>query len=328
MSNLPRPVSAPATPDLEIPDMPGPKGCFKSCGIGCAAIAALLVIGGVIIASLAWKALNGDGDGRSATVMSSAAPAGAVSEPMGERAARLTTAHGGRVLLVLGEGEFHLRPAKPGEGLHARAEYDSTLHRLTERFSVLPDSTWEYHLDCRRIQSGSFLRQIFGGERSNAKVYVYLPPDVPVDLDLQARRGGCVADLGGLWLRTGDIRFDQGGMELEFSSPLREPMESLRLQARMGGIEASRVGNASPRALDVDCAMGGGEIDLRGAWRGDCVARASARMGGVAIKVPPEMRVEGHGAGEPSLTGSQTEVPAPVLRLTASATMGEVEVIR
>lgn len=308
--------------------MSGPKGCFKSCGIGCAAVAALLVIGGVIVASLAWKALNGDGDRRPATGVSSPAPPGSVSEPMSARAARLTTTHGGRVRLVLGEGEFHLRPAKPGEGLHARAEYDSTLHRLTERFSVLPDSTWEYHLDCRQIQSGSFLKQIFGGDRTNAKVYVYLPAEVPLDLDLQGRRGGCVADLGGLWLRTGDIRFDQGGLELEFSSPLREPMESLRLQARMGGIEASRVGNASPRALDVDCAMGGADVDLRGAWRGDCTAHASARMGGVALQVPAEMRVEGHGAGEPTLTGSQPEVPAPVLRLTASAKMGEVEVVR
>lgn len=308
--------------------MAQPKGCLKSCGIGCAAFAALLVIGGVIISTLAWKALNGDGKGRPAAGVAIEAPAGSVSEPMSSRAARLTTTHGGRVRLVLGEGEFRLRPAGPGEGLHARAEYDSTVHRLTERFSVLPDSTWEYHLDCRQVGSSSFLKQLFGGERTNAKVTVYLPAEVPLDLDLHARRGGCEADLGGLWLRTGEIRFDQGGIELEFSSPLREPMDSLRLQARMGGISAKRVGNASPRALDIDCAMGGGDIDLRGAWRGDCVARASARMGGVSLKVPADMRVEGHGASEPSLAAANAEVPAPVLRLTVDAKMGEIEVTR
>ncbi len=308
--------------------MSGPKGCFKSCAIGCAAFAALLVIGGVIVSTMAWKALNGDGDRRPAATSAASATAGAVSEPMGARAARLTTMHGGTVRLVLGEGEFHLRPAAPGEGLHARAEYDTSMHRLTERFTVLPDSTWEYHLDCRQVGSGSFLRQIFGGERTNAKVTVYLPPDVPVDLDLQARRGGCEADLGGLWLRTGNIQFDQGGIEVEFSSPLREPMESLRLQARMGGIDAGRVGNASPRRLEVDCAMGGADVDLRGAWRGDCDARASARMGGVALKVPAEMQVEGHGASGATLARSNPEVPAPVLRLTATAKMGEVEIVR
>lgn len=308
--------------------MSQPKGCLKSCALGCAGIAALLVIGGVIISTLAWKALNGGDDKRPLPGTAVSTVAGAVSEPMSARAVRLTTTHGGRVRLVLGEGEFRLRPAGPGEGLHARAEYDTTVHRLTELFSVLPDSTWEYHLDCRQIRSGSLLKQLFGGERTNAKVTVYLPAEVPIDLDLHARRGGCEADLGGLWLRKGDIRFDQGGLELEFSSPLREPMESLRLQARMGGISAQRVGNASPRALDIDCAMGGGDIDLRGAWRGDCTAHASARMGGISLKVPSEMRVDGHGAMEPTLTSSTVEVPAPVLTLSASAQMGEVEVIR
>lgn len=308
--------------------MPQPKGCLKSCALGCAGFAALLVIGGVIISTLAWKALNGGDDKRPLAENAVSTVVGAVNEPMSARAARLTTTQGGRVRLVLGEGEFRLRPAGPGEGLHARAEYDSTRHRLTELFTVLPDSTWEYHLDCRQVGSSSFLKQLFGGERNNAKVTVYLPAEVPIDLVLEGRRGGCDADLGGLWLRTGDIRFHQGGIELEFSSPLREPMESLRLQARMGGIAAKRVGNASPRALDIDCAMGGGDFDLRGAWRGDCTARATANMGGISIKVPSEMRVEGHGAMEPTLTGNTAEVPAPVLRLSATAKMGEVEVVR
>jgi hypothetical protein len=273
--------------------MPQPKGCLKSCALGCAGFAALLVIGGVIISTLAWKALNGGDDKRPLAENAVSTVVGAVNEPMSARAARLTTTQGGRVRLVLGEGEFRLRPAGPGEGLHARAEYDSTRHRLTELFTVLPDSTWEYHLDCRQVGSSSFLKQLFGGERNNAKVTVYLPAEVPIDLVLEGRRGGCDADLGGLWLRTGDIRFHQGGIELEFSSPLREPMESLRLQARMGGIAAKRVGNASPRALDIDCAMGGGDFDLRGAWPASrCLQRC----------------------GSTTLTGSTAEVPAPVLR--------------
>lgn len=308
--------------------MPGPKGCFKSCALGCAGFAALLVVGGVIISTLVWKSLNGDGGRREAGSAQLAGAAGAVSEPMSERAARLTTTRGGRVRLSLGEGEFRVLPAAPGDGLHARAEFDTTVHRLTEKFSVLADSTWEYSLECRQVVSGSFIRQIVGGGKNNAKVTVYLPPEVPIDLVLRAQRGGCEADLGGLWLTRGDIDFLQGGIELEFSSPLREPMESLSLRTRMGGIAAARVGNASPRALEVECAMGGGEVDLRGAWRGDCTARASARMGGISLKVPAEMRVEGFGAREAAALSQPTEVPAPVLRLTATAKMGEIEVVR
>ena len=307
--------------------MAGPKGCLKSCALGCAGFVALLVVGGVVISALVWRTVGSDARRGRHEATEAAPPPGAVSEPLGVRAQRLTTAHGGRVRLALGEGEFRLRPAAPGEGLHAHADFDTTLYRLDERFAVLPDSTWDYRLECGRSGSRSFLGQLLSGHRGNARVTVYLPPEVPLDLDLQARRGGCTADLGGLWLRQADLDLMQGGLELEFSSPLREAMESLVLRSRMGGVEAARVGNASPRRLDVDCAMGGGDIDLRGAWRGDCDARAAVRMGGISLTVPPGMRVEGDRASSPELS-RPAEVPAPVLRLTATQKMGEVEVRR
>ncbi|MBK7772480.1 MAG: hypothetical protein IPI48_18680 [bacterium] len=41
---------------------------------------------------------------------------------------------------------------------------------------MLPDSTWEYHLDCRQVGSSSFLKQLFDGERNNAKVTLTCRP--------------------------------------------------------------------------------------------------------------------------------------------------------
>jgi len=312
--------------------MASPKGCFKSCAIGCGVALLLAVIGSVILGRLAWRAVNDDGaQGRDASQAMAGDPA-AVAEPLSARAARLTTTHGGRVHLLLGEGGFHLRPAAPGEGIHAHARYDTTRHRLTERFAVLPDSTWEYSLEFRRAKDGAFSGmsgegKAGKGRKREAEVTVYLPPEVPLDLVLRGVRGGCEADLGGLWLRNGDLDFLQGGFEVEFSSPLREAMESLKLRARMGGLEAKRVGNASPRVLDVDCAMGGGDIDLRGAWRGDCDARAAVKLGGISLTVPAEMRVEGYRAAAPELA-RPSEVPTPVLRLTATKKFGEVEIKR
>jgi hypothetical protein len=85
--------------------MAGPKGCFKGCLIGCAAFLALLIAGGAIMAGLAWRSLN-RGAHVSGEIHASAEPtAGAVSEPMIDRAARLTTTRGGTVKLTLGDGE-------------------------------------------------------------------------------------------------------------------------------------------------------------------------------------------------------------------------------
>lgn len=309
--------------------MAGRKGCFKSCLVGCGVIVALLVVGGAIMAGLAWRSLNKGAPVSGDLHFDVEASADAVAEPMSERAARLTTTHGGKVMLVLGQGEFRLLPAAAGEGLHASAEFDTEVHHLSEQFAVLPDSTWEYNLECRRTMPGaqSFFRRLFGGG-SDAKVTVYLPPEVPIDLVMRAQDGGCEADLGSLWLKNGDLRFQRGGIEIEFSSPLREPMDSLRLNARMGGVVANRVGNASPRLLDIDCAMGGANVDLRGTWRGDCDARVAVRMGGMNLRLPADMEVVGTDIPPRKLSESAIEVPGPVMRLTVEQSMGEVEVRR
>jgi hypothetical protein len=315
--------------------MAGPKGCFKSCLLGCGGLIVLLVVLGAIMAGLAWRSLD---KGRQVsgnlhlgadTTAVATGETMAADEPMAARAVRLTTTRGGKVHLALGEGEFRVSAAAPGEGLHATAEFNTEVHHLSEQFAVLPDSTWEYRLECRQTMPGlqALFRNLLGG-KSDTKVHVYLPPEVPIELVMQAERGGCEADLGGLWLRTGDLQFRQGGIQIGFSSPLREPMDSLRLNARMGGVTADRIGNASPRALDVDCAMGGANIDLRGAWRGDCDARVAIRMGGMNLRVPADMRVEGDGVPPPKLSESEIEMPGPVLRLKIEKSMGEVEVRR
>lgn len=309
--------------------MAGPKGCFKSCLLGCGGFVALLVVAGAIMAGLAWRSLDKGRQVSGDLHFSADAADVAAAEPMAARAARLTTTRGGKVNLSLGEGDFRLHAAAPGEGIHATAEFNTEVHHLSEQFAVLPDSTWEYRLECRQTMPGlqALFRNLLGG-KTDTKVHVYLPPEVPIDLVLRAQRGGCEADLGGLWLRTGDLQFRQGGIQIGFSSPLREPMDSLRLNARMGGVTADRIGNASPRALDINCAMGGANIDLRGSWRGDCDAHVAIRMGGMSLRVPSDMRVEGADVAPPKLTASEIEVPGPVLRLKIEQSMGEVEVRR
>lgn len=309
--------------------MAGPKGCFKGCALGCAGFVGLLVLLGAVMAGLAWRSLD---RGKQVSGPLNFGDTNAVTttdESMGDRAARLTTTYGGTVKLALGEGEYRLRPAAPGDGLHATGEFDTEVHHLSEQFAILPDSTWEYNLECRQTMPGlqAFFRGLLGGG-TKAKVTVYLPPEVPIDLVLRAERGGCEADLGGLWLRTGDLQFRQGGIDVTFSSPLHEPMASLRLNARMGGVAADRIGNASPRVLDVDCGMGGADVDLRGLWRGDCDAHVAIRMGGMSLRVPDGMRVETEGMPAPELAAGRSEVPGPLLRLKVEQSMGKVEVSR
>ena len=82
--------------------------------------------------------------------------------------------------------------------------------------------------------------------------------------EIRLRQGGFEAELGGLWLTDADIVFRKGGFSLDISEPLKEPLQRLKINGAMGGFEADNLGNASPKVVDVQCRMGGAEIDLRG----------------------------------------------------------------
>ncbi|MBK7189224.1 MAG: hypothetical protein IPH86_11200 [bacterium] len=307
--------------------MPQPKGCLKSCALGCAGFAALLVIGGVIISTLAWKALNGGDDKRPLAENAVSTVVGAVNEPMSARAARLTTTQGGRVRLVLGEGEFRLRPAGPGEGLHARAEYDSTRHRLTELFTVLPDSTWEYHLDCRQVGSSSFLKQLFDGERNNAKVTGVPAGRVPIDLVLRDAAAAAKPTSAGCGCARATSVSTRAASNSSSAAPCANPWTVCACRPAWAASPRSRSATPRPRA---------GHRLRHGRRRLRPARRLARRLHGARHREHGRHQHQGafrdagrgHGALEPTLTGSTAEVPAPVLRLSATAKMGEVEVVR
>ena len=302
------------------------RGCLKTGLLGCGALLALAVIGVLIMLALAF--VGKDKGGRvdeDAVPEPSSGYAEATLTP--QTAALLTTRHPGRVILDLGQGEFNLGSAPPGTGLTVRAQYDSEVHELTYGFDVAADSTWTAHVTFRQTMPA--LQAIFRkllGEKTDAIIHVDLPPDVPLELVVRFEQGGGETELGGLWLRTADFDVRQGGFALSVDEPLREPLERLRVYGRMGGVQAVWLGNASPRLLEVDCAMGGAEVNLRGAWRNDCDARLTVRMGGMDIRVPPEMRVVGGPEAGTVLRHADAETPEPVLRLTIDEKMGEIEV--
>ena len=96
----------------------------------------------------------------------------------------------------------------------------------------------------------------------------------------------------------------------------------------MGGFESKYLGNASPRTVDLECSMGGAEIDLRGLWRQDCDLRLATTMGGMEVQLPDDVRVEGLVDPDSTrrLQRTDLEVSLPVLRVAATSSMGEVVV--
>ena len=301
------------------------RGCFKLALFGCLGLIVVVILFVGITALIAWNRV-GDRqiEDRELTPLAVDSP---VKQQTGTRNAVL--AGSGRVVLDLAQGEFQIHPAKPGEGLSVKARYDSEGYQLEDNFESLPDSSWVYRV--RFYRTVSWLQALFQellGDGSDTRVHVYLPPDVPIFLEIIVEEGGFEAELGGLWITAADVSFKKGGFSLSVDEPLREPMEQLSIHGMMGGFEAMRLGNASPRVLDVECTMGGADIDLRGQWVQDSNIRLAVSMGGMDVRIPDGVEVQGLAAAGHGLRHENPEIKLPVLKFSVSESMGEIEIRR
>ena len=323
------------------------RGCLKVAGFGCLGMIGIVAL----LVALVVMAQRGGKDPSRQTVRSleppivepaavdtvasgAAAPSTAPTTPTRTTPTPTRAPRRGRLVLDIAQGGFTLEPGRAGEGVQVEAQYDTSMYELREDLAQT-DSTWVYTLRMRKVRSGvsSFLYNVLHGSGGQeTKLNILVPPDMPVALEVDVNMGGFEAELGGLWITSADVDYGMGGFTLSVAEPLREPMESLTVNGSMGGFEGKHLGNASPRRVDVDCSMGGAELDLRGLWRQDSDLKLSSSMGGIEVRLPEGVRVEGlEDAGPDSATTLQradVEVPLPVLRFEASSSMGGIEVER
>jgi hypothetical protein len=300
------------------------RGCLKTGLFGCLGIFVILILlvgGGALVA---W---NKSGDRRIEDKVLTPEVAPTTTEVDGFKVTEVP-AGVGLVLLDLADGEFEIHPAPAGSGLRVAANYDSAVYALEDYYEARPDSSWVYGVRSRSTISGlhAALRSMMGAGYST-EIDVYLPADSQIELRVRVAQGGFEADLGGLWITNADFYYNKGGFSLAIDEPLREPMDTLTIRGSMGGFEASRLGNASPRLMFVQCKMGGADIDLRGDWARDAAIDLEVLMGGIGVRVPEHVRAEGVGglAGAENLVMTDSELPQPVLRFNVKQKMGEIE---
>ncbi len=271
--------------------MASSKGCFKNGCFGCLGLLALVLVVMGIIALMGWK------DSRNTL------PVDTVLTPEGPRTVpdNALFRRGGLVRLNLSEGEFRLKPAAAGEGLRVDAVYDDAMYDLEQGFTVMPDSTWEYQLDFQQTKTGlrAFMRAIFS-KGPNTRLTVYLPRDIPIDLDARAAKGGLDVELGGLRVRQASLEANLGGLALGVDEPL----------------------------ADINCHMGGAEVGLAGAWLNDCRARLELDMGGMEINVPEGMKLVDGWPDEPLSGEQEVDSGVPVLYFEKHTKRGEIEFTR
>ena len=298
------------------------KWALYGC-LGCLGIVVLLVLCGAIIVGVAYVQVGKEQVEQHLSTQELPTFVAAEAENT-EQLAPVPQA--GRVVLDLTRTEFHIRPLQPGEEMRVEATYDKNSFELIESLEQTEGEGWTYRV--RFAASGSnmmaLLKQLFGGIKP--EVSVFLPTDVPIHLELELSEGGGDLDLSGMWLTELDVQFNKGGLELSVDEPLLYPAERISLQGAMSGMDISRLGNASPRRLDVGLEMGGLNLDLRGQWLNDSDISITTHMGGTAVQLPRDVTIIGLDSGGLQIP-KETEIPLPTLRFTTSVTSGEIEVI-
>ncbi len=286
----------------------GGRSLLKTGCIGCGAVLGLLLLAGVIMAGLGYmRAQSEDVQERQLEPAVASAVAGQGETPRPEP---------GRLVLDVKVAEFRLKPGAPGERLRIDARYDQNAFELRENLRPTAGEIggWVYEVTLEPTGSPlmAMIKQAFS--RNDPKLDVWVPPDLPVELEVAVDSGGGILELGGLWIPSADFRLEKGGVVIEIGEPLVEPMESLQVAAHMGGFAIERLGNASPRRFDLELRMSGGDLDLRGEWVTDSQIGLTWKRGGLSVNLPYDTGVEGldpdtygeflreAGEGEPTLS--------------------------
>jgi hypothetical protein len=288
---------------------------FKYGLLGCLGLVALVLV--VVVVVLGVAALTTLPEKVEDRVVSYEIPAEVAGEDHS----------GGRIILEIREAELHVEPVDAGEPLRVEARYDVNAFALHERLDPGTDGSgaWIYRATFGRgDRAGAFAGLISLVRGSTARIHVFLPADVPIDLALEMKEGSAVVRLGGLWLRTAEVDFASGALDLSVDEPLREPMESLSIRTARGGSLLNRLGNASPRRLDVSYRAGGIDMDLGGHWVADAEINIDGAMGGGVVHLPSGVIMEGLDLGEIEAP-TVPELTPPTLRFSVSTRMGKLE---
>ncbi|ANM29676.1 hypothetical protein ABI59_08910 [Acidobacteria bacterium Mor1] len=202
----------------------------------------------------------------------------------------------GRVVFDLQDAERLLVTAgEPGSMPEVHGVYDSRMFTLTESLETRGE-LWVYEVSFER--TGPFVLGLLRGigvlDATPPRVEVRLPPDMPIEIQGRIHRGSVGLELGGMWLTELDLDVRQAGGDITFDDPLAAPMQRLSVKNRMGGVDLSDLGNASPLLIEADNAMGSFALDLRGSWRLDSELRIdSAATGGFDVRLPKQAQILG-----------------------------------
>ncbi|TDI35742.1 MAG: hypothetical protein E2P03_00115 [Acidobacteria bacterium] len=346
----------------------GGRSKLMSIAIGCLSIIFLIVgIAGILVvwAGLSYRSLGAPtsdtadlsiavGD-RAAPPASEVSPSVAINPvatpPAGTALATLSPSEfpganrspvAVRLNISFSEGNFEIVPGPPGSDITVEGSYATNYYELVEE-RVEDENGMEVSLRLKP-KAGWFTRMIAGLNHFDHNhpndLTVRIPPDIPIDLNIQMDAGQSRVELGGLTLTDLDVDLSKGDFKLSFNKPLAAPLPRMAVSMQMGDGRVSGLGNARAGEIVVDTGMGGFRVSLNGDWPAgsDSKVTIDHSMGDLTLIIPTDVRIAEDSSNMVILGGSMGRLKddknfpvaanAATLHLDVNTSMGGVTVRR
>ncbi|HSR51550.1 MAG TPA: LiaF domain-containing protein [Acidobacteriota bacterium] len=130
-----------------------------------------------------------------------------------------------------------------------------------------------------------------GGARGENEVDLRLNPEAALALTTKAGVGEARLDLSNLKVENLNLTSGVGATNLTMLTPNPIRCRSLYIEAGVGALEATGLGNLNFESMRFEGGVGGAELDFSGAWENPGRIEIEVGVGGVEIRIPREVGV-------------------------------------
>jgi len=199
------------------------------------------------------------------------------------------------VVVHYGDGKLTLRAADPAVLYDVNARFDADDARFERRYDAAT-RTLDIGVDSATMDRVTLRPRLSSSAQRHEATPGYftlgLARGIPIDLVVHLAMGEAEFELGDLWISRLSVTSALSHAVMDFSTPNLQPMDELTIDASVGGITVHRLGNARAKRVKLLMGVGGGEVDLRGAWTGEMTLDATVAVGGFELHVPRDAGVK------------------------------------
>jgi hypothetical protein len=179
-----------------------------------------------------------------------------------------------RVDIEYGAGKLNIAPGPAGTLYRANLRYDAEV--FTPKVSFAGD----------RLRFGMESGNVRGRNLKEGQLDLRLSPDVPLNMDLAFGATDATLELGGLLVRSLDIKTGASRTVVSVSSPNEMDCQLFEVEVGAASFEARNLGNLNTRRFRLTGGVGEVSLDFTGSWQQDMVAEVEMGLGSLTLRLP------------------------------------------